>query len=228
MMRKTWIPLLSVAAVFATVSLASAGAYGEMDEPTELPAPPPPPAAPAPPPRKAPARPAPPVEINYGRTGAYLIGAGTYAFNSFDNPDAEHSLGGNGRVGYRLTENWAVEGQYDFFNDFAPDGSSIDNDGWAATLNTKYYPSPNRFSPFLLGGVGVLSLDGFSSSGGATGEGELGTESREEFVGKIGLGFDYYVTENIAVTGDLSYLIPAGDLEKFDIVPVSLGGMYRF
>lgn len=139
-MRKAWIPLLSIAAVFATVSLASAGAYGEMDEPTELPAAPPPAAAPARPSRSARERQARPVEINYGRTGAYLIGAGTYAFNSFDDPDAEHTLGGNGRVGYRLHENWAVEGEYDFFNDFAPDGSSIDNDGWAATLQREVLP----------------------------------------------------------------------------------------
>jgi hypothetical protein len=47
-------------------------------------------------------------------------------------------------------------------------------------------------------------------------------------VSKVGVGFDFYVTENIAVTADLSYLIGAGDLDKHDIVPVSLGAMYRF
>ncbi|MFT4569397.1 MAG: opacity protein-like surface antigen [Hyphomicrobiaceae bacterium] len=219
MMKKQYfVALLAMVAVFGTVSVASAGAYGEPEAPTELPAPPP---APMPAPPVVPV-PMPDSGPDYARNGFYLIGAGSYAFEDFDGEFSElaDDTGGfNARVGYRFHPNVAAEIEYEWFDDFSKSSDIAEVDeAWALTANAKLYAMTGCIQPYLLLGVGLMSADVDVSGSGST----------EEFLGRVGLGTDVYVTENIAVTGDATYLIPTGDLEDLNAIALSLGLMYRF
>jgi opacity protein-like surface antigen len=223
------VGLLSMAVLFGSVSLAAAGAYGEPEEPAELPAPPPPPVVPAP-------APMPVVESgpDYARNGFYLIGAATYAIEDFDIDDElgeaagpsdsgsslfDDSWGFNVRGGYRFHPHVAAEVEYDWYDDFLDvDGASLE--AWALTANLKLYALTGCIQPYALLGAGMASFD-------ASVDGE-GLADEEDFVARFGGGVDVYVTENIAITGDASYMMPTGDLEDLDFVALSLGAMWRF
>lgn len=232
-MNKKMMAAVSVAAFFGSVSIAAAGAYGEVQEPVELPAPPPAPVAPAPAPVPAPM---PVVESgpDYARTGFYLIGAATYAIEDFD-VDSEYegetagvfsegfnfddTWGFNVRGGYRAHPNLAVEIEYEQYDDFL-DSRGADLEAWSLTANAKIYALTGCIQPFALLGAGIAEFEASDS--------KLGSGDADDFVARAGLGTDVYITENLAITTDASYMFTTGDIDDFDFVALSLGAMWRF
>jgi len=226
-MKKGLIFLVSVLFIAAGASSALAGAYGEPEAATELPAPPPPAVVAAPAPEVAPA----PAAADYARNGYYLIGAGTAAFENFDNAQgyADDTLGFNLRAGRRLCSNAAVELEYEWYDDFGymdpssspgfpitTSGSSVGNtDAWSLMANTKLFALTGRVQPFALLGAGVLAVD-------------AGSTDKATFAGRLGGGVDVYVTENFALTVDASYVMPTAGLSDLAFTALSWGGMYRF
>ncbi|MFT4569398.1 MAG: hypothetical protein ACI8TX_000769 [Hyphomicrobiaceae bacterium] len=225
MMKKQYfVALVAIVAIFGSVSLASAGAYGDADQPTELPAAPPPapPVVPTPPVVAAPA-------ANYSRPGRYLIGAGSYALEQFsgDFKDVgDDTFGFNVRAGKRVNDRVAVEVQFESFDDFSK-SDDPDIEAWALTANAKIFAMTGCVQPYLLIGAGMLSVNE-DPIGGADNVVAAGGRDTEKLLARLGLGTDVYVTENIAVTGDATYLLPTGDIENFNAIAFSLGLMYRF
>jgi opacity protein-like surface antigen len=214
--RERSVSLLTVAAFLASASIANAGAYGDAEQPTELPAPPPAhsPRVDNSPPRVGSIREVKEAEPDFARNGFYAVLGGTYAFESFETPVADDSAGVNVRLGYRLHPHVAVEAEYEWYDDFADSGQpSVD--GWWAGVNAKLYTATGWLQPYFLVGAGVLGFDG-------------GEEEVEEYATRIGGGIDFYATENVAVDLEIAYLLPTGDLDDFNVVPVSLNLMYRF
>lgn len=168
---------------------------------------------------------------DYYRTGCYLGLAGTVAFPlSVDAPantDVEESLGLNARAGCR--SRWlGGELHFEWLEGFDIEESGEDDevDGWALTLDGKGYflaglaggwsPLAKRFQPFATLGFGYLDFDG------------PGKFDDWDFGLRVGGGLDVYVTNNIAINVDATYVLPVSDLQDLDYVSVGWGLLYRF
>lgn len=183
---------------------------------------------------------------DYSRVGCYLGLAGTVAFlrSAEDllerttglSADVNESLGLHARAGCRGM--WGgAEVHFEWLEGFdgEVDGVDIDQaDGWALTLDVKLYPLAGlegrlpalarRFQPFATVGAGYLTLDAF--------------DGESDFVGRFGGGLDVYVTRNIVINVDATYVLPASDslcgefpsCEGDDLAYLSVGWglLYRF
>ena len=192
------------------------------------------------------AAPAPGEDGGYARRGLYIGAGGVYALEQFDLPsgtvsvagsppvhvdvDGGNSWGAEGRVGYRFHPNVAAEGQLQYFDEFGLDlhaspgssGQVATIDGMSVMGNVKGYPLTGRVQPYLLGGIGLLWLQLEDAFGAGLEDHEVG------FAGHVGVGVDAYLTDNLLLNLEASYLLPAGDLSDFRMIPISLGMQYRF
>lgn len=143
------------------------------------------------------------------------------------NAEVDNPLGFNIRAGYRGNPWLAAEVEYEYLTD-----ADIEIDGfdlaeirtWVFSGNLKFFPLQGRFQPFLLAGVGALSQRFEDTLG-------FGLEETDTVaVGRFGGGLDLYATENIALSLDVTYLLPADELGGFDADYVSIGwgAQYRF
>lgn len=82
------------------------------------------------------------------------------------------------RVGYNLTKNWGVEGAFDHFVDSA--------EMYHADVLYHFNPKTN-FNPFIVGGIG----DAFMREG-----------THNAFMGNIGLGFKYFLSDTVGLRFD--------------------------
>jgi hypothetical protein len=113
--------------------------------------------------------------------------------------------------------------------DVKADDLDVTIDVWALTLDGKLYPLAGleqklpalarRFQPFATVGFGYLEVDVPS-----------GVDSDDwDFVARFGGGLDVYVTRNIAISVDATYVLPVTeDLEDLDYLSVGWGVLFRF
>jgi opacity protein-like surface antigen len=171
----------------------------------------------------------------YARTGPYLGIAFAYGIENFDLSDVEDafdtdigtsdSLGLDVRAGYRLHPNFAVEGNFQYFDEFRFDVSGLDiaeGEAWSFTGNAKGYLLTDRFQPYGILGIGVLQAE----LGDTIGIGL--SEEQAAFMARFGGGLDCYATENVIFNAEFSYVLPAGDLDAFQFIPLVFGIQYRF
>lgn len=184
---------------------------------------------------------------DYARRGLYLGAGASYIVNDFDLPEATATSGGStvhlgvhsgdswgaeGRVGYRVHPNVAVEGQLQYYDDFGidvqlaggPNASRqvLSLDGASLMGNVKGYPLTGCIQPYGLLGIGLLWLRAEDTVGAGFTRDEVG------FAGRIGAGVDGYVTRNLLLNLEASCLVPSGDLRDFRAIPISVGLQYRF
>jgi hypothetical protein len=182
---------------------------------------------------------------DYSRRGCYLGLAGNVAFlpNAEDwlksltglNTKVDESLGLHARGGCR--DKWVgFEVHYEWLEGFEAkvDGLDIGKaDGWALTLDLKLYPlaaledklpaTAKRFHPFTTVGLGYLTLDTF--------------DEEWDFAARLGGGLEVYLTRNIALNVDATYVLPMSDsicsvpdCQGSDLAYLSVGWglLYRF
>jgi opacity protein-like surface antigen len=154
--------------------------------------------------------------VDFGRPGFYLGVGASRSVNLIeafldgqavlDEIQVSDAWGVNARAGYRLTSWLALEGEYEWLNDFHAElaGQRIGSLGLqSATANLKFILPVRRFQPYFLIGAGAL----FSSVD--TGFHELEVEPHA-FAGRIGIGFDVYLTQNLILnSGVEGVLSPA-------------------
>lgn len=145
------------------------------------------------------------------------------------------SAGFNVRGGYRFTNYLAAEALYEYMDDFGnsvkvgsrPAGHVDISTNNFSLLGKLILPTGTLLEPYAVGGVGFLN---------ANGNGDLkrlgarveGADSDTEFAGRVGGGFDAWITENIAAYVDAAYVMPAGGLSAFRYVSLSGGVKYSF
>ena len=159
--------------------------------------------------------------------------------------DVGESLGLHARVGCRagwgggeLHFEWLEEFK---INDLKVEVDSLEVpnakakvDGWALTLDGKLYPLwvlenrlpplARRFQPFATVGFGYLT-----GTIEATVEGRHVELDDWDFAARLGGGLEVYVTRNIAINVDTTYVIPVSKaLEGFNYLSVGWGVLYRF
>ena len=121
---------------------------------------------------------------------------GGYAFESNQNLE-DGSLFGLG-FGYNFDEHWGTEVQFNYIDTEVDDtGESVD--GYLYRLDGLYHFMPDsKLVPYLAAGIGGITLDP-DKSGSDT----------DAFINGGG-GLKYFVTESIALRGDIRYVLSSG------------------
>ena len=244
-MKKEVVSLFCVFALLGGTTAAFAGAYGEKEQPEELPASPPP----------APAM-AAPVE-DFAAAGPYVQLGGVYAIENFDNLVSEwtiyqgadplervdtkvdNSWGYQIRAGYRINRFVAVEAEWEHDVDFngqikGKDSGDVYSKGsgsaYALTANGKFYPITGCIQPYALVGAGWVNAQNNLHTTESCVDCDL-NQDRDAFGFRFGLGVETYVTRNIGFAAEAGYVLPVtGALSDYgvDTIPVSLSAFYRF
>lgn len=157
---------------------------------------------------------------DYGRTGPYVGASGIYAIENFSGlgkngiTNVDDSWGYNIKGGYRFNQIFALEARWEQWtkSDYDPTGHF---DGWMAGVSGKAFFSDGPIQPYVLGGLGWMSVsDPFKDDTG------LGVR----FAG----GLDFYATRNIVINLEAGYVIPTGGISDYGLAPIGLGIAYRF
>lgn len=195
---------------------------------------------------------------DYARRGLYVGVGAAYVIEQFDLPDevvrapespislrdveGGDSWGAEARVGYRIHPNVATEGQLQYYDNFAIDVAhdgrpmsplrkALTLNGLSLMANVKGYPFTGRVQPYALGGLGLLWLHAQGSRPPSDDFFYMraGFEDNDvQFAGRIGGGIDGYITRNLLLNVEVSFVLPTGNLHDFRMVPISLGVQYRF
>jgi opacity protein-like surface antigen len=181
----------------------------------------------------------------YDRQGWFLGAGANYAIEAFSDDaesdlesrfglaasfSADDSFGINGRVGYRCHSRFSIEAEAEWTKGFEVDMSGLpldiaritDMEPIVVTTNGKGYLLTGRIQPFLLAGLGAMSME----SKLIETTGEKTTIHDTQFAMKFGGDVDYYVTKNLVVGGDVDWVV----VPKIDVDYVLVGGgvQYRF
>ncbi len=161
---------------------------------------------------------------DYSRAGWYL-GLGGVVAIPVDSED--EFLGLDTRGGYR--GQWGGgELQFEWDED-----SDVNYD-WALTLNGKLYflagledvlpPVARRFQPFATAGFGILHFDRRFRTNATRSD-----TKNWDFAIRAGLGLDVYLTRNIAISVNGTYVLPTDKtLTGLDYGLIGWGLLYRF
>lgn len=161
-------------------------------------------------------------DSEFGRSGPYVSGSAMYGFENFSgkaaDPTPDNSWGYNLRGGYRFNEYFALEALWEQYVDFKNGGDNGSTDQWIGALNAKVYPFDGLVQPYVAAGLGWWQVnDDRPANGDDSG---LGV--------RFGLGLDFYLSRNWALTTEVGYLLPTGGGSDYQVIPLSLGVIYRF
>jgi opacity protein-like surface antigen len=183
----------------------------------------------------------------FGRTGFY-IGVGGALTNLMEakgtlqdelsslgslDIDVKSSFGINARGGYRFHRHFAAELEAGWHSPFDID-FAYGTTGVAKaevmplvfTANMKGYLFKDRFQPYAIVGLGVMTArlkvkdtGNFNVSGSDWSTG---------FAARFGGGVDLYVTKHIVLNAEIRYVLPTGATEGLDMISLGWGLQYRF
>jgi opacity protein-like surface antigen len=155
--------------------------------------------------------------------------------------DVDPSVGFNARFGYRFLRHFAIEGQFEWLDQFTiqiketttgqggTDASTIG--GYTVTLDAKLYPFTGRFQPFVDLGLGLIDLDSRDNQTIVVSSVAYGPEvnlNDHELVARFGGGLDFYINETWGMNFTASYVTPAATLHHFNYTSLNAGFFYRF
>ena len=167
---------------------------------------------------------------------------GVYTFN-LGNVESD-AFGVNGRVGYRCHPYISTELQFETLTDF--DGSISENgtpsndsarrfdlelETLVFTTNAKGHLLTGRYQPFVLLGMGFMRMESkaYDVTGGTIpGRAAQASERTVGVAFRYGAGLDFYLTKNVVMTAEGSYLMPLGELDGLDYYQFGVGLQYRF
>ena len=156
--------------------------------------------------------------LDYARPGMYAQLNGVASFESFDGAPSglfDPGVGASGRVGFRMSPQFAVEGIVEYSGDFVA-SSGIDLSATLLSANARYYVLTDRVQPYVTTGVGW----GFANT-------NLGSDE-SGFVGRFGGGLDFYLSESWGLTAEFAYNVASGDIDGFDYTTLGWGAFLRF
>jgi opacity protein-like surface antigen len=179
----------------------------------------------------------------FGRPGGYISAGVSGALQAFngdagsiaDVVDFGTALIIGGRIGYRANKFIAIEGVLDYsitgFKVEVPGAGSIEARSLVGMGNVKLYPGDWRVQPFAMGGLGVVvgATDCTLTNGTAIACSSIGLADQETvFGGRVGGGLDFYLTRNLALSGEVAYVIPTDALSEFAFLTVGGQVLIRF
>ena len=247
-MNKKFASLFCATLMVGSASLAFAGAYGEREEPTEMP-------APAPAPRAAAAA---EVEEEF-RAGPYFGVGGIYALEFFDidrrsgifvagrdvgfpgrdgDETYDNSWGYKAYAGYRIAPMFAVEAMWEHFLNFRSDEGTFANFGndagadqyaWMLSVGGKFFPIQGMVEPYIGFAAGWEYTDAKDQQNPVAGVAR--GFNGDALALRPSLGVDIYFMDNMGMNLDVAYIWPVwGDPASadIDILPFSASLFFRF
>lgn len=183
-------------------------------------------------------------DSEYSRSGPYIAVGATYGFNVLesafddvlgDDVDVDDTWGGNARLGYRALPWLAVEAEYEYLDNFevsVDDFRLADLKAQTISANLRLIVPIQRFQPYLVLGAGATLFDLDDNQ-------VPGLEvDHSSFSGRIGLGFDVYVTRHVVLgigadavlsTAEVTDDFVTGDSSgSLSYIAVYAGLAYRF
>jgi opacity protein-like surface antigen len=192
-----------------------------------------------------------PRDDDYDRRGWFAGLQGVYAREDYDIDREErniqsqedfpvefnltnHDVGGvRGKFGRRCHSRFSVEFEMEWLDDFAGKENLTNNGDLvsdikfstiAGTINTKGYLLTGRVQPFVLVGVGAMSVRGDRNPVGSN----KSSQDDGHLVARFGGGIDFYATRHWVVSGQADYVYSATNLESTNYISVGFGAMYRW
>jgi hypothetical protein len=179
----------------------------------------------------------------FNRPGPYLaIGPSggltnfSGAFKGFGN-----SYGFNFHGGYRFNDYMAVEGLYEYMDDFGASRTSLNlQRKVSADIQTNNFALQAKLilptlgipqlQPFVSGGIGLLNANGSGKLKvrGTTVAEDVKTPSTTEFAGRVDGGIEYFFTPEVSTFFDVGYVIPTGELSDMTYLSLGAGVKYSF
>jgi len=120
----------------------------------------------------------------------------------------------------------------------------FDLESLVMTTNVKGHLMTGRYQPFVLAGLGFMRMEtkGRDVTPNATATTELCedgaasgpchaphlSDRRVEIAMRFGGGLDFYLTKNVVISAEGSYLMPTGKLDGLDYYTFGVGLQYRF
>lgn len=187
-------------------------------------------------------------------TGFYIGIGGNYALEDFDRSkanddlalfrvdlDFDNSPGFKAKVGYHFSKLFSAEFAYDYFSDFswsetsgiigAPVKFKAEMEIMTFMISGKLSPDIGSVvvRPFITAGVGLMQgkLD-LRASAPSIGYSDSVSDSDSDLCAKLGVGVDFYVTKNISIDTEVSYVAGFHDMDNFRYYNYNLGVSYHF
>ena len=146
-------------------------------------------------------------------------------------------MGFNFRAGYRFNDYMAIEGLYEYMDEFGktvkgPLGAKATthlntNGAWLMDKILLPLPGLSQLQPYLSGGIGFLIAD-TTSTFTAPGLKVRSDMSNIGFAGRVDGGMDFFVTPTLSTFVDAGYVIPTDEVAPLDYISVSVGLKYNF
>lgn len=136
-------------------------------------------------------------EMRAGAVGVSpMIGGYLFDGNQDLDNDFAYGLG----IGYNLTERWGLEAAFNYIDTESDVGARNDTDVSLGRLDVLYHFNPTGpLVPYLAAGVGGIYFD------------PDGASSDEDLLVNYGAGVRYFLTENVALRGDVRHVISFDD-----------------
>ncbi len=178
-------------------------------------------------------------QTNYARGGWYLGFEGLlimenskYVGGPVGGPDKHILTGGfDFRMGNRHNRWLATEIQGTWVNSYktiehANSPGDYENDFtiWGIWINERVYLTKNRIQPFLTGGLGVIQLR--TEYGGTlqpNPDSAASVDSNWGFSALLGVGVEFYWTENFITTFGVNYYFTTGAIKDHDFLTAGIG-----
>ncbi|MEX2206249.1 MAG: outer membrane beta-barrel protein [Myxococcota bacterium] len=183
-------------------------------------------------------------DSEFGRPGPYIAVGATYGFNVLesafddvlgDDVDVDDTWGGHARLGYRALSWLAVEAEYEYLDNFEVSVGDLrlaDLQAQTLSANLRFIVPIQRFQPYLVLGAGATLFDLDDNQ-------VPGLEvDHSSFSGRIGLGFDVYVTRHIVLGVGAGAVLSTAEVEdefftgdssgSLSYIAVYAGLAYRF
>ena len=169
----------------------------------------------------------------------YVGAGGSYAIEDFDGGDFDNSWGVNAKVGYHLHPLVDIEFDFDYLNEFEDSeefeflGMDIEGE---ADLNIMtymialkgYFPiSTEKLKMSVIVGGGIMYAD-LDLKVRVNGSSMSDSYDETELCGKIGLGLDFFATQDISFGIEGNYTAGFNDLEDIRYFNFTLGVAYHF
>ena len=175
----------------------------------------------------------------------FYVGAGvSYAVEDFDNSfDYDNSWGVNAKIGYHTHPLLDIELNFDYLNNFEYDesykvsGTRFEEEGEVEIFTCMfvlkgYFPiSTEKIKLSTVVGAGLMHADlkyGFSTSGLPYETSISLSDDEIDLCAKVGLGLDFFATQNISLGIEGNYTFGFGDLDDIRYFNFTIGAAYHF
>ncbi|MBI5055473.1 MAG: outer membrane beta-barrel domain-containing protein [Nitrospirae bacterium] len=141
------------------------------------------------------------------------IGGYVFEGNQHIDNNVAYGLG----LGYNFTENWGVEGNFNNINTDADSHGADDVQAYIYRIDGLYHFMPEKkLVPFVAAGIGAITLNGAIKDDGTFA------------LFNYGGGLKYFLTQNLALRGDVRHILFRGKDDQVNNLIYTLGLTFAF